>query len=79
MKLKIIVIVILALLAIVGGVFYFLKNSKKVLSPEATRAKTEQSASVSLGAEVYGQAQNPLNGKVPETNPFKQEYKNPFE
>ncbi len=63
------------LIILVGIVWYFGSMLQKEVAPE------EQSAG--LGSDIYGQANNPLGGKLPDTvapvpNPIEGMYKNPF-
>ena len=89
MKSKAIVIGIGAILVIAGLVWYLQKDGDRVPS-SSNQAKQEQSAKPleeGLGAQVYEKVQNPVKDEVPEanpikkvkTNPFKEEYINPFE
>ena len=81
MKSKIIAIVVVLLLAL--GVVLYLQRGKKETSPSPqNQAKDVQAPApneAGLGAQVYEKSQNPVKDEVPETNPFKEEYKNPFE
>ena len=70
-KLVIIIVVIIAALA--GGYWYW--SQKKA-----------QEGGSTLGSEIFDKTQSPLEGQVPDTNPFKNQknpldviYKNPFE
>ena len=75
-----IVLIIILILALLGGVAYFLISSGKLSNPLNKNTQT-----TSLGGQIYNQTQNPLKDKIPETNPFskvnpfKGVYKNPFE
>ena len=49
-------------------------------------SKSKQAPSSSLGSQIFEKTQNPLEGQVPDTNPFKDQknpldaiYQNPFE
>ncbi len=83
MKSKTIVIIVVLALLIGGGLLYFLKfnQSEQSLKQDKKEQPTSEKVEQGLGAEVYGQAQNPVNGQIPGANPFKfkEEYKNPFE
>lgn len=65
---------LLVLLVLFGSVVVFLLVKGKFQKQKA-----------SLGEQIYEQVQNPISGKIPETNPFvkvnpfKGVYKNPFE
>ena len=60
-----IIVVIVILLVLGVGYWYW---SKKQASEEAP----------SLGSEIFDKTQNPLGGKLPDTNPIKDQ-KNPFD
>lgn len=91
MKSKIIIIAVVAILAIIGLVWYLQKGNKQGAPQLKNQAKSQEQAPApkeeGLGAEVYEKAQNPVKDEVPETNPiknvktnpFKEEYSNPFE
>ena len=78
-------IIIFVVVAVIAGGFWYWQYSS---SP----AVDKQGAG-GLGAQIFESAQNPIQGRVPEinpfaadtnpfdteTNPFKAEYKNPFE
>ena len=74
-KFIIIVIIVIILLAAGGvGFWYWSKN------------KQAQKEAPTLGSQLFDKTQNPLEGQVPSTNPFKEQknpfdtiYKNPFE
>jgi len=49
-------------------------------------SKNKQAPSSSLGSEIFDKTQSPLEGQVPDANPFKDQknpldiiYQNPFE
>lgn len=68
------------ILLLVAGVAYFLISTGKLPNPLSKKGTT-----TSLGEQIYAKTQNPLEGKLPETNPFakvnpfKGVYKNPFD
>ena len=71
-KQKVIIMVTVAILIIVAGVFWYW-------------SKTKQASSPSLGSEIFDRTQSPLEGQVPDANPFKNQknpldslYQNPF-
>lgn len=73
------IIIVLVLILIGGGVYFFITNSKIPNVAKKTQAP-------SLGEQIYTQTKNPLDEKLPETNPFaaetnpaKKAYPNPFE
>lgn len=72
-------IIIVLVLILAGGGVYFLINSGKI--PGAGK----KAQITSLGEQIYTKTKNPLQDKLPETNPFakvnpfKGVYKNPFE
>ena len=82
MKSKIIIVVVILLL-ILGAVLYLRESKKEETRPSPqTQARQEQvplPKEQGVGAEVYGKVENPVKGEVPEVNPFKEEYTNPFE
>lgn len=68
--------VVIAIIVAVG-VFWYWSKSKQAPSSEK---------SFSLGGEIFDKTQSPLEGQIPNTNPFKNQknpldtiYKNPFE
>lgn len=71
--------VIFILLILLAGGFYLLVSTGKVSNPFNKKPATP------LGEQIYTQTQNPIENKIPETNPFtkvnpfKGVYKNPFE
>ena len=73
-------IIIVLVLILVGIGAYFLISSGKVSNP-----LTKKTQKTSLGEQIYNKVKNPLEDKLPETNPFakvnpfKGVYKNPFE
>ena len=73
-------IVVGILLIIVIGVVYFFVSSGKIPNP-----LSKKSEDPSLGEQIYTQTKNPLEDKIPQTNPFtkvnpfKGVYKNPFQ
>lgn len=74
-----IALILIVVLVIAGGT-YFLISTGKLSNP-----LSKKTATTSLGEQIYTQTQNPLEGKLPETNPFaklnpfKGVYKNPFD
>ena len=65
-----IIAVIIALVVVVGvGVWYWSRSDQAPSAP--TEAPT-------LGGQIFDKTQNPLEGQVPDTNPFK-EQRNPFD
>jgi len=82
MKSKVIAIIVVVLLLVAGAVLYLQRNKKETPPVPQNQAKDEQAPApneAGLGAQVYEKSQNPVKDEVPETNPFKEEYKNPFE
>lgn len=67
---------------VLAGIWWWQENKKsEIISPQA-----EEQKPAGLGGQLYEGVNNPVEGKVPETNPFKTEtnpikgvYKNPFE
>ena len=69
---KTIIIAVIVVLVIAAGGFWYWSKSKQAPS--------------SLGSEIFDRTQSPLEGQVPDVNPFKNQknpldtiYKNPFE
>ncbi|MBI2098954.1 hypothetical protein HYT45_00885 [Candidatus Uhrbacteria bacterium] len=72
----ILVSIVVAVIIAVAGFWYWSKSKQAPPSEEVS----------SLGSEIFEKTQNPLEGKVPDTNPFKNQknpldaiYQNPFE
>ena len=69
----------LVLLVLAGGGFFLI--SKGIVKNPLQKS----SPNSSLGTQIFEKTQNPISGKIPETNPFskvnpfKGVYKNPFE
>jgi len=68
--------VIVVILVLAAGFWYWSNSKQATPSEEAT----------SLGGQIFDRTQSPLEGQVPDTNPFKDQknpldtiYKNPFE
>ncbi len=72
--------IIIVLVLILAGGAYFLISTGKIANP-----LTKKTQNTSLGEQIYTKTKNPLEDKIPETNPFarvnpfKGVYKNPFE
>lgn len=72
----------LIILLIVGGILFFLISKGIAKNPLSQKGQ-----SASLGGQIFNKAQNPISGKIPETNPlgatkinpFKNIYPNPFD
>lgn len=76
---KTVAIIALVLLLFAGGIYFFITSGKM---PNPLSKKDD---SPSLGEQIYNQTKNPLEDKLPETNPFAVEtnpmktiYPNPF-
>ena len=74
-KQKIIIIAVVVALVVAAGGFWYWSKSKQA-----------QEEGSSLGSEIFDRTQSPLEGQVPDANPFKDQknpldslYKNPFE
>ncbi len=73
----------IAVVVLVGFVFWYFQIRKAAPEIPGTIPREE----ASLGAQLFEEAANPVKGKLPETNPFEQVntnpidtiYKNPFE
>lgn len=74
-------IIILAIMLIGVGVVFFLISKGIIKNPLQTLGGQ------SLGGQIFSKVQNPISGKIPETNPlsivkinpFKNIYPNPFD
>lgn len=73
------ILIVLVLLLVAFGVYFFITSGKV----PGLAKKTE---GPSLGEQIYSEVKNPLEDKLPETNPFaaetnpaKKAYPNPFE
>ena len=71
-KQKTIIIAVVVVLIIAAGGYWYWSKSRQAPS--------------SLGSEIFDRTQSPLEGQVPDANPFKNQknpldtiYKNPFE
>ena len=82
---SLIIIGVVIILLVAGGVgfWYFRGGEIPSLTPEPDGSPEE---APTLGSEIFDKTQNPLEGQVPDTNPFKDQknpldtiYKNPFE
>ncbi|MDP3973765.1 MAG: hypothetical protein Q8P92_02945 [Candidatus Daviesbacteria bacterium] len=75
-----IALILLIILLVLAGVVFFLISKGIVKNP-----LQNSSPNSSLGAQIFEKTQNPIQDKIPETNPFakvnpfKGVYKNPFE
>ena len=73
-----VVVPIIVVILVAGGLFWYFKFYKKPVSVEkVTPAAT-------LGGQIYEQANNPIQNKLPDTvapvpNPIQDTYKNPFQ
>ena len=75
-------VAVIAIVAI-GGFLYLQKgNHVSPVSPQPTpppQSGAQQKAeAISLGGQILDKVQNPSKDNLPETNPFKNLYKNPF-
>ena len=74
---KFLIVIIVVIIATVAGGFWYWSKSKQ--APSSQGAPT-------LGSEIFDKTQSPLEGQVPDANPFKDQknpldaiYQNPFE
>ncbi|MEK7664016.1 MAG: hypothetical protein AAB340_01005 [Patescibacteria group bacterium] len=84
MQRKYIVITLVVLCAVVLLLFFFislkLRSPSQVVTPEPKRTIEDDS----LGGQIFEQSQNPIQEKLPDTNPVKNAnpiegaYTNPF-
>ncbi len=72
---KLILIIAIILILLFGGGFWYWQYSKQAPEPEVSQEP--QTSEGGLGAQIFEKAQNPVAGKVPETNPFEADL-NPF-
>lgn len=82
---------IIVVLVITAGVGFWYWSQGKAAAPKTTIAPfsdlSPAEAKDTLGGQILGKTQNPLEGELPpinpfektETNPLKNVYKNPFE
>lgn len=88
---KLIPIVVIVLIFLAGGFGFWYWSQRKVAAPKTTKELfsdlSPAEAKDTLGGQILGKMQNPLEGELPpinpfektETNPLKDVYKNPFE
>ena len=75
-----IVLILLILILVLAGGAFFLVSKGIVKNP-----LQKSSPNSSLGTQIFEKTQNPIQDKIPQTNPFskvnpfKGVYKNPFE
>jgi hypothetical protein len=72
----ILVSIVIVVIIVAAGFWYWSKSKQAPSSEEGS----------SLGSEIFDRTQSPLEGQVPDANPFKNQknpldsiYKNPFE
>jgi len=70
-------IYIIAIVAVIGGLFWYLLQKKAEVSETSEEAAAAVEVKDGLGAEVFKKSNNPLSNELPETNPF-QVNTNPF-
>ncbi|MEK9194277.1 MAG: hypothetical protein AAB884_00515 [Patescibacteria group bacterium] len=68
-KLIIIILVVVVVIIAAAGFWYWSKNKQVPL---------EKQEAPTLGGQIFEKTQNPTYGKLPDTNPFKDQ-KNPFD
>lgn len=91
-KQKTIILIAIAVLVIVAGVaLWYWSASRRIEAPREPQTLTKElspaEAKDTLGGQILGKTQNPLEGELPATNPFektetnplKDIYRNPFE
>lgn len=86
-KKELLVSLIVVVVAAAGfGVWYWQKVQSEQENTPTGNEEPIAPQPAGLGAELFDRSQNPLNEKMPETNPFANEtnpmkdvYKNPFE
>lgn len=79
---NIIIIIATIIVLILIGAWWWQKDKKSSILP----VNVPEQGSAGLGGQLYESVNNPVENKVPETNPFNTEtnplkgvYKNPFE
>jgi len=73
-----------ALLLILAYLWYAMRTPSLPPPPPPLPPVAEETASASLGGEIYGEASNPVKGRIPDAgspaaNPIEGAYQNPFE
>lgn len=68
--------IIITAIVVIGGIGFWYWQNKKTAPPPLPQ--TKETLAPTLGGTIAEQTQNPVKGKVPETNPF-QSQKNPFD
>ena len=86
-KLKInqlIIGIVILIIVLVGAGIWYWQSKKLVPAPAVTghagtvAVPVTQEAAGSIGSVIVEKTQNPLQDKLPETNPLKKVIKNPF-
>lgn len=81
-KLLIPIIIAVIIILLAWGFWYWSKNRQ---TPSVSPSQTKETPAPTLGDKIFEKTQKPLQGQVPEANPFKKQknpldviYKNPF-
>lgn len=64
---------LIIVLLLVAGIAYFLISKGIIKNP-----LQKNSPNSNLGTQIFEKTQNPISGKIPETNPFAEVQTNPF-
>lgn len=91
-KQKMSIIGAIAILVIAAGVvFWYMSANRRMENPlkqqTLTKELSPEEAQDTLGGQILGKTQNPIEGELPATNPFEETetnplkdiYRNPFE
>lgn len=73
-KKKVLILVGVVLLLVTGIGFWLWQNNKQA----QPASPTKETLAPTLGGQISEKLQNPIGGKIPNTNPFKDQ-KNPFD
>ncbi len=82
MVISVAVIVLIAAVIVFAYLRFATQTAEPILPDLSTQEK--ESADASLGGEIYGEASNPVKGRIPDAgspaaNPIEGAYQNPFE
>ncbi len=69
--------ILVVVVALIGITAWYLLRGDQVVVDQNTEVTQDSAQQEGLGAELYSEGQ--ASAAVPETNPFQDTYKNPFE